>query len=484
MNAALTVTGFAAVLAAVSVALAWSPTMGAAAALFVFVVGAAAYLYPRLPRVLAGVLGVGLIGYAFLGRGFAYVGYPPLFVGEVLLALGILVLVLRGRVAAVLATPMTWPLVVFLGIGAAATLPHLGTYRLDALRDATLWAYGAFAVVVAGLVRSESQVWAVVRRYRALLPFFLVFIPVATVLGLLPGFEFPKTPFSDVSIVDIKGGDVAVHLAGILAFLMLGLHRLVPGDSARRPEWSPSEGLLWLGWLATWLTTLPGRAALLTIGAIGGLVFVLRPTTRWLRLGVTVAVLVLTAFTFDLEFDVGRGRELSPQGLIVAVQSIFDSAGTDAADYDGTRRWRLEWWGDILEYTVLGPYFWTGKGYGINLADADGYQVHSDGSLRSPHNGHMTVLARSGVPGAVAWIALNALALAALARASLHRLREGRTAWSRINLWLAAYWLAFLVNGTFDVYLEGPQGGIWFWCVVGFSLAVLRVQPRPGPRVA
>jgi hypothetical protein len=38
------------------------------------------------------------------------------------------------------------------------------------------------------------------------------------------------------------------------------------------------------------------------------------------------------------------------------------------------------------------------------------------------------------------------------------------------------YWLAAFVDMSFDVYLEGPQGGIWFWVIIGFGIAVLRVQ--------
>jgi hypothetical protein len=32
------------------------------------------------------------------------------------------------------------------------------------------------------------------------------------------------------------------------------------------------------------------------------------------------------------------------------------------------------------------------------------------------------------------------------------------------------------VNASFDVYLEGPQAGIWFWCVFGFGIAALETQ--------
>ena len=37
--------------------------------------------------------------------------------------------------------------------------------------------------------------------------------------------------------------------------------------------------------------------------------------------------------------------------------------------------------------------------------------------------------------------------------------------------WITVYWAAALVNMSFDVYLEGPQGGIVFWSIIGFGVA-------------
>jgi hypothetical protein len=45
---------------------------------------------------------------------------------------------------------------------------------------------------------------------------------------------------------------------------------------------------------------------------------------------------------------------------------------------------------------------------------------------------------------------------------------------------ILAYWLAMLVNASFDVYLEGPQGGIWFWSVFGLGLAAARLSADAG----
>ncbi len=38
------------------------------------------------------------------------------------------------------------------------------------------------------------------------------------------------------------------------------------------------------------------------------------------------------------------------------------------------------------------------------------------------------------------------------------------------------FWLSFLIIMSFSVVLEGPYGGIWFWSIIGFGVAAMRVQ--------
>jgi O-antigen ligase len=171
------------------------------------------------------------------------------------------------------------------------------------------------------------------------------------------------------------------------------------------------------------------------------------------------------------------GRAISPEQLASNFESLF--VEKNEGELEGTRRWRVEWWKQIVDYTVFGEHFWNGKGYGVNLADEDGFQVAEDHSLRAPHNAHLTILARSGVPGFTLWVALQVAFAGSLVRAHLRARRLGHDRWARLDLWLLAYWLAFLINGSFDVFLEGPQGGIWFWSLYGFGLAALALQSRP-----
>jgi len=47
-----------------------------------------------------------------------------------------------------------------------------------------------------------------------------------------------------------------------------------------------------------------------------------------------------------------------------------------------------------------------------------------------------------------------------------------------IGAWILLYWTAMMVDNSFDAYLGGPQGGIWFWMLFGLGLVVIRLAPR------
>lgn len=214
------------------------------------------------------------------------------------------------------------------------------------------------------------------------------------------------------------------------------------------------------------------------------LVVLLSPIKQSIRLasmGVLTALLLLVAAP---RVNLGGARQLSISQLSANVVSIFSNDTADKGHVQGTKEWRLEWWSEIIDYTFQGPYFWTGKGFGMNLADSDGFQTSADHALRSPHNSHMTVLARMGVPGLILWILFQLSFAWSMLSAYVRARRRGAREWTRINLWVLAVWLAVMINTSFDVYLEGPQGAIPFWCVVGFGMAALRIQIFPVERAA
>jgi hypothetical protein len=423
----------------------------------------------RSAQVFVIALGLLLIAYAFLGRGVAYVGTGSFFIGEMVLFLGILAFALnlgRARFG-----PFQWLLVAFIAVGAIRTLPFLGPYGIVALRDAVVWGYAFFALAVA---TTFDPRWLehLTRAYRWLIPAFLLWVPIATGLDIAFAESLPRWPGAPVEIVEVKQGDFAVMLAGIAAFILVGLY-----DDRRGRI--PSSILWVLLFLDLAIVGVVSRGGLLAavVGVAGALLFV-RSSGRLLTAGGIALAGFILLYALNPSLDVGsnQGRTLSFTQLVDNITSVV--LDSDRGNLQGTKEWRLAWWEEIIDYTVDGPYFWTGKGFGINLADDDGFQVLADRSLRAPHNGHIALLARGGVPLVALWIVIQAAFGIGLFRAARRARAVGNTQLVMVAAWVFAFWSAALVNMTFDVYLEGPQGGIWFWSAIGIGIVVMDAARR------
>lgn len=417
-------------------------------------------------RYLA-VLGGCLLGYALLGRTFAYIGLPPFFIGEALLFAGLAVAAGSGRLGAAFAA---WPVRLWALLFVwtlARTLPYVSTYAFDAARDAMLIGYGLYAVVVAALLlAAPDRLRDLVARYRTLVVVMLALAWAVYGVAKVAGPGVPRLPWAPgVGVIEAKGGDFMVHVTGIVAYLMLGGLRSSPAALAMAAF---SAGVIMVS----------NRGGMVAFALGLGLVWLMRPPGAGVgRFVYAFAALVVVGLIVGPLVDVeiqGGSRDVSIEQVVENVKSVFGSSGSDALD--GTKRWRLLWWGEIVDYTFGGPYFWTGKGFGINLAESDGFVVDEDEGLRSPHNGHLTVLARAGVPGLLLWTALHLSWFGMIVGAWARSKRLDQRRWTALFAWLAGFWLAALVNGSFDVFLEGPMGGIWLWSVMGVGIAAARLQ--------
>jgi hypothetical protein len=248
-------------------------------------------------------------------------------------------------------------------------------------------------------------------------------------------------------------------------------------------------------WVVVWLVTLAmigatNRGA--TLAVLVPVVFAMVMLGR-LRLMLTTIVAgsiifgVLyaaeAAFTQYEEAKDSIERPVSAHQIVENAKSIVGQSGQQT---EGTKKWRLDWWDVIINDTLRGPNFWTGRGFGLNLADADGFGGRGSdprAPLRSPHNAHMTLLARAGVPGVVLWSLVLISWGGMLLRALLVARARGHKQWADIFLFVICYAMAIIINATFDVTLEGPMQGIWFWCLFGFgigSVMVYRAQAVDG----
>ncbi|WP_066475775.1 O-antigen ligase family protein [Bosea sp. WAO] len=411
-----------------------------------------------------GLLCFVLAGYAIFGKGFAYVGVPPLFIGEITLVLGIIALMASRSWIAMLMTVPSFALLAFMGWILVRTVPGIPVYGFDALRDSVIALYGAFAfIIIALLLQKPARLGRLLGNYSRFALFYgLAGAALAYTTSSLS--HLLAWPFSGLPVVYVRMGEAAVHLCGATVFVLLGL---------RRVPWP------WLvAVLVGFLMIAVSRGAMLAFvlpvllaAVIGGQVRRLMPIAAG---GAAVLAIVLV---FDLQVEIEGGRVIGPAQLINNVESIVGRS--EASNLDGTKTWRLRWWQAIQDYTLRGPYFWTGKGFGVNLAEDDGYVVGAEGGgapVRAPHNAHLGILARAGVPGLALWFLVLLSWFAMLARSRINALRNHDIKAANLFLWIGCYGLSMIINASFDVALEGPMLGIWFWCIIGLGIGASMLQ--------
>jgi hypothetical protein len=429
-------------------------------------------------------LAIVLLGYAMMGKGFAYLGLPPLYMGEIALLTGTVVFLRTGALVASLATLPSIMLVVLMIWVTLRMIPYVGVYGFDSLRDSTIIMYGGFAFIVIGLLLEDARRIDTVIRYYNI---FLTSLPALFVGLYLTRFWVEDIPrlFGPVPIVDITTSAAGTHLSGTMVFILI------------------SKRKVHFPWLVIWF------AALALAGAInrGAMLSVILPVAfamivlgRFrLMLTTMLAVLSILAVLFLIEDSFTQfgdpeysdpqtvsQRQVNAHQIVENARSIF---GTSGKQTEGTKRWRLNWWEIIINDTIYGPNFWTGRGFGINLADADGFAgtdpLNPGAPTRSPHNAHMTVLARAGVPGLVLWSIVLISWFGMLLNAIFSARARGHEQWAGLFLFVMCYATAIIINATFDVTLEGPMQGVWFWCLFGFgvgSVMIYRAQPFDGLR--
>lgn len=425
-------------------------------------------------------LGIVLLGYAVMGRGFAYLGFPPLYVGEIALLTGAAVFVgsrallpsLATMPSVILAATMIWVM--------ARTLPFLGAYGFDSLRDSTIIMYGGFAFIVTGLLLEDARrINIVLRHYRLM----LASLPAMFVALLLNKYVPDDVPqlFGPSPIVNVGATAVGTHLAGVMVFALIGYRKV-----------STVWVFMWFATLAPVISTNRGAALSVVVPVVFAMTmlgqFRLMFTTLKVGLVIFTAVLALESmFGQYNEASESWDRPVSAHQILENALSIIGQSGEQG---EGTKKWRLNWWDIIIKDTIHGPNFWTGRGFGVNLAEQDGFagpDMLANGQnralTRSPHNAQMTILARAGVPGVVLWALLLVSWFGMLMKMMRTARVRGHKQWADLFLFTSCYAAAIVINASFDVVLEGPVQGIWFWCLFGFgigSVMIYRAQPFDG----
>src|SRR5215813_8273759 len=279
-------------------------------------------------RYLA-LLAIVLLGYAIMGKGFAYLGLPPLYVGEIVFLTGIVVFL---RIGIFVGTLMTLPallLIALMALALARTIPFAGFYGFDSLRDSAIVIYGGFAFIVISLLLEDARrINTVLHYYRIM----LASLP-AMFFGLLLikywGDDIPRL-YGPVPIVDIGPSAVGTHLAGTMVFALIGYRRV---------------SFFWtIAWFATLaLVSATNRGATLavivpiTIAMLALGRYRLMLTTVVLTVGIFAALLALES-TFETyeEAKDSMDRPVSAHQIVENAKSILGQSGEQA---EGTKQW-------------------------------------------------------------------------------------------------------------------------------------------------
>ncbi len=428
-------------------------------------------------------------GYLFFSKSFAYLHVPgtPLFVGEVVLGIGIVeVLQVRSPWRRLLASaPVLKVLAAFMAVCSIRLIRDLPVYQLDAVRDSSIWYYGIFAfLVAAAALREPTFVPRLLRWYRLVLPWYFLWAPFALVLAQVDALAGISVPGTGTPINSFRFNDIAVHLGVGLAFLWLGVDRLIDGYRPRvRDAW-----LSVLGVLALLVAASQTRGGLLAAACTAAVAFAFLPAGRRRRLvfSVTAGLLVVLTVVWSLDLRLqGERRDVSLEQVTANLASIAGS--TDNAELSGTVEWREGFWQQVLDDLLSSQAWLHGLGFGPILPEryeVDVGNTNNDPNvqpLRSVHNSHLTILARVGFPGFGLWVLLWLTFGVQLFRWVRRRPGGVRDPDAALGVWYLASVVGFLIGAYFDPSLEGPHAGIWLFTLVGLGAAhsmVARARPE------
>lgn len=421
-------------------------------------------------QVLIAMIAILLSGYLLFNRAFAWLHVPgtPIFVGEVALIFGLYVVIQTPHLGRLIRISRSIQLLLlFMLWGFASAFDGLSEFGLvDTIRDSALWYYGAFGVITAVLLLYRPGLWdELVDRAVRYMPFFLsvMVIRLATA-NIDTGLRIPD---SSVKITSHKTGDIAVNVAIALTLLII-----VAGPSASDQMRKRATTFTLIGLLVIVAAGTQNRGGFVAAFVVLTVVFFMARHARVAMLGVLAlsVLLAILAAALDVRLQLDR-RELSVEQIIENVRSVTEE--TSATGEANTTQWRLSFWTIVLDEMAEDRRWTAGYGFGENLAARFGFEnPDTDTPLRSPHNSHLSVLARMGLVGSALWIGLFWTWYSALLRArrSFRELGDDRRA--ALAVWLVLAMTAELVVAFFDPTLEGPQVGILTWTLFGMGAAL------------
>ena len=386
--------------------------------------------------------------YVFLNKGIAYT-----YLVEALWLFGILLLFINRKKVELIWNKTTKLILFFIVISFIYIIRGFNKYDIiDLIRDSFIFQYGWFVFILFLFKEKLEIIWETLFFIYKWFPFVALFNFILQYF--VPFFE-TVTPFGGIPILLYKNGDMGVQLLISTLLLLYSFEN-------KTLKWRVLLSLvIALDFLILASYSRSGIVAFLA----SMLCFIyfnkdiqLQARVRLLIKYLPIILLVVTPIYINIKVAENfQGRAVGLEQIKNNFSSIV--GGTTDATSENNVVWRLVWWAKIIDYSLSSPNFFIGKGLGMNLATDDDI-ITLDDSLRSPHNFHLNIMSRFGVLLFMIWTYFLIQLLKPLFKKQL----QGK------RLLIGCILLAFLLNASFDVFLEGPMGAFPFWTWIGLYL--------------
>ena len=398
-----------------------------------------------LNRVYIKIYLIVLLLYVFFNKGVAYS-----YMAEILLVAGLFILFINRKQFEIGLDRKQILVGIFILISILFILVGVFQYSIfNVLRDSLAFQYAWFAFIIYFFKNEYDFIWQKIIQIYKWVPLILFFnfILFYFVFLYLP----PINIFGNQNIIIYKNGDKSVHL--LISTVLMFLY----SEKFSRKWLIANTILIVINFLILLAFTRSGSVAY--IFALFSFFFfskekILNESVRKLLKYVPIIMVVGMGLfvAIDIQGD-AQGRTISLSQITENFSSIVST------NIDGNlaenKVWRLIWWAKLVNESFTLQHFFVGKGLGMSLAGND--ILNTDDNLRSPHNFHLTILARFGYIVFITWI----IWLVSLFKPLFTRKLAGKT------LAITSILLAFIINGSFDVFFEGPMGAFPFWTFVG-----------------
>ena len=386
-----------------------------------------------------------LLLYVFFNKGVAYS-----YMAEILLVVGIFILFINRKNFEIGLDKKQILVGIFILTSFIFIIVGAFQYSiLNVMRDSLAFQYAWFAFIIYFFKNEYEYIWEkIIQIYKWVpLVLFLNFFLFYFVFLYLP----PINIFGNQNIIIYKNGDKSVHL--LISTILMFFYT----EKYSRNWLLANTILIVINFLILLAFTRSGSVAYIL--ALFSFFFfskekILNESVR--KLLKYVPIIMVIGMGLFVAIDI----QGDAQGRTISLSQITDNfSSIVSTNIDGNlaenKVWRLIWWAKLINESFTLQHFFVGKGLGMSLAGND--ILNTDDNLRSPHNFHLTILARFGYLVFIAWM----IWLVSLFKPLFTRKLAGKT------LAITSILLAFIINGSFDVFFEGPMGAFPFWTFVG-----------------